>query len=299
MSGWLSERKPRGTRVVLEEVYNREGHWTRQFPVRIDPWSVVEHWASENKYYLVAFRGQRRLYQKETGWSSFNYLTYVDFKYHDGRMTVSSWIFVSLSIRLLSFLLLPSEMGLEPKGLVGVRKRRDTCREMNTLLVRFKQTPIVGSEGLHFLDFDPTTILLGGLCFLTLFLSLYVTTLKLQVVPALANILLWRMGNHLLVLLFSACAILVTHDVIVIRRWDLPLYKWLSASIGAIAFTVITILLTMKTGQEMQIEKLAFHCWYRFQQTACREQVERLTPQQRTDLALQLERLRTEIATKR
>jgi len=298
MSGWLGEKRPRGTRVVTEEIYNRDGHWIRQFPVRTDPWSVVEHWASENKYYLVAFRGQRRLYQKETGWGSLNYLTYVDLKFHDGRMTVVSWIFVSFAFRILSLFLLPSEMSFDPHGIIGVRKRRQTCRELNLLLSRFKQVPIIGSSGLHFMDLDPSTLLVGGLSFLTLFLSLYVTTMKLQIQPLLANVLLWKMGKHLLSLIVVAAILVVIHDLFIIRRWSLPLYKWVSAGCAMTIFIIVVLLLTMKTGQEMKFEKLAYHCWYRFSESSCREQVLMLPLEERTHLFEQIQRLQSEIAIK-
>jgi hypothetical protein len=202
-------------------------------------------------------------------------------------------------LRLLSLFILPGEMGLEPNGWIGVRKRRETCRELNSLLARFKQTPIVGSGGLHFMDLDPSTIVFGMLCFFSLFLSLYVTTLKLQILPEIANVLLWKMGSHLAGLMLGAIGLILVHDLILIRRCSLPVYKWISASIGILAFSVLTIVVTMKTGREMQFEKMAYHCWYQFRESSCREQLAKLSPEQRFHLYQHLQRLESEIAIRK
>ena len=47
------------------EETDRDDRWVRNFSIRTDPWVMIEHWASEQNYRMVAMKGSsRRLYVK-------------------------------------------------------------------------------------------------------------------------------------------------------------------------------------------------------------------------------------------
>src|SRR5438046_2401921 len=88
----LVSKKPKKVRVAREEYLNREGHWSREFSARTEPWPIIEHWAHEYGFHLVAMRGPKRLYQKHDNESRFVWL--LEVKQHERRVTMSAWVHV-------------------------------------------------------------------------------------------------------------------------------------------------------------------------------------------------------------
>lgn len=292
---WGSGRKR--SRVIAQEVYNRDGHWTRVFPSRTEGWAVIEHWAAENRYYLVALKGQRRLYQKEAGTGTFYYLTYVDIKHHDNKITVSAWIHVSFALRLFSLFLLPSYMDLSPDGFIGVRKRRDTAREMNSLLVRLRQLPIVGSENFHILDLDYTTLGLIGTLGIPLLLSTYVLVRKLTLVPGLTSTLIIGIGRNLSFLIALAMALIAVHDIVLVRKFSSWVLKSIFAGTALLIFSIATLFLTLGTTTEMRMARFAHHCLFA-KNTKCAQEIQGLSEKERASVEQTLDEMDKEVAVR-
>ena len=158
----MADKHPKRRRLreesMLEELLDRDGHWTREFPSRSIIWPIIEHWAAENGYHLVALRANRRLYQ--LGEEGGSFVTY--FELAPGRNPRAGEGLVAASFRARAFraFLLPAEVPMDPRGWVGLRYRRFICRTLNSFLERCGQPPILHSKNFHPADLDATTLIL-------------------------------------------------------------------------------------------------------------------------------------------
>ena len=268
----------------------------RDFNARCLPWPVVEQWANDWGYYLVAMKGNRRLYEK--GQNPALYQTYLDIKEHDGHVTMAAWVQVGITLRLLSLFLLPREMKIDPTGIMGIVKRRAACREMNSLLERFRQVHIIGSGNLHWADLDITTLSLAASFLLPLALFLGFTGWGLELRPGLSNSLLIAMGEKASWLAGTATALLALQQCGVIRWLDRLLYRGLAAGASFTLFTVVAVVLLTRTAAEMAEARLTYHCVHRGDGRRCGEEIAKMSPTRRTDLLNRLKALEMELAAR-
>ena len=283
-------------RPPLEESANRDGHWTREFSSRLEVWPIAEPWVSDLDYHMIAAKGRRRLYLKEHG--PF-YRTIVDIKQHESQVTVSSWIEVKFLARLLTLFLLPSEMFPNPNGILGVKRRRETCRELNLLLERFRQAPILGSDSFHLFDLDITTLSLLFFFLLPFLLFLIGTAAKFEIVPGLSNTLLTTMAKQWSVLLSTGLGLLGLHHFLFVRKFnEQPAFRIASSGVIGIAFLVFSIVLLTRTSGEMLESRFVHHCLTHFSENRCRENLSNLPDRSRELLDQRLKRLEKELATR-
>lgn len=270
------KRRSRGPR---EEDYNREGHWTRTFTVRTESWPIVEHWCTEHKFRLIATKGRRRLYQQ--GFTTARYSTFFDIRHEETSIQITVWIRAGWQIRLLTLFRVPSDMPLEPRGFWGVIKRRKVCREVNALLGRFKQAPIMDSERFHPGDIDATTLALFFSFFIPIFTFVTATVPKFEMKSGLSNPLLISMGKPFGILLgVGACLLVVHHYAFAMRMKEL-LWKAVSAGGAFLLFAVFATVLLTQTRTEMTLTKLTYHCLHSFDQAGCGEALDEIPEKNR------------------
>lgn len=286
--------KKRRRRLPDMETFNRDDHWERHFTVRNDVWPVIEHWAAENDYHLVAIKGKRRLYQKgeNTNW----FANLVDVK-HDGRsVTLSSWIHVGWIPRALSLYIYPENLEIMPDGYVGIVRRRRACHNLNELLFRLKQPDIIGSSTFHVADLDFTTLCLFGLIAWPQVLFLAHSGVKMEIRGGLSRELLIRIGESWGILLAVSIALLITHHKYIVRKLKVTWMKWTSVGVGGMTFAVLAILLLTRTSSLMAQDKVLYYCLYRLNQPACDETLNRLSPKEQQFVMQRLNQLQQELA---
>lgn len=279
-------RKRKIARAPVEEMCNRDGHWAREFSSRLEAWPIVEPWVSDRDFHMIAAKGRRRLYLKEQG--PF-FRTLVDIKQYESQVTVSAWIEVKFWARALSLFLIPSEMFIDPGGVLGVRARRAACRDLNDLLDRFRQAPILGSEGFHFLDMDATTLVLLAVLVLPFIGFLAASFAKFEVVPGLSNALLLSIGKHLGMLAGGAFAVLFAHHSFAVKRFRENIaVRAGSAAIAMISFSLLTIALLTRTTAEINEQRFVHHCVLHFKEGSCRSAIDTLPANTREAIASKL-----------
>jgi len=289
-------RAKKMARPPMEEEANRDGHWTREFTSRLEAWPLVEPWVAENNYHMIAAKGRRRLYLKEHG--PF-YRTIIDIKQHESQMTVSAWIEVKFITRLLSLFFIPSEMFPTPSGVLGVKRRRETCRELNGLLERFRQAPILGSDSFHFFDLDITTLSLFFFFLLPFVLFLVGTFAKFEVVPGLSNALLANMAKYWSGIMTTAVTILAVHHFLFVKKFnEQPVFRLASSITFALGFLIFTIVLLTRTSSEMLEARFVHHCVTHFNPNRCQEMLSMLPERSRDALGQRLKRLDKELSKK-
>lgn len=289
---WLGSTRKRSR--FRKEVYNRQLHWAREFYAQSDPWPIVEHWTAENTFSLVALRGKRRLYRKGDNPAFFS--IFLDIKQNEDRMTLSAWITVGFVARILSFFLLKPELPISPTGYLGVRVRRQACRDINSLLMRFRQQLIYGSDTFHLLDLDPTTLALGCLFLMPAMGYLAANITKLEVVSGLSNNLLFSLGKHLSLLFGVAALLLLVHDFFVVKRYGSLPMRVTSMVVGMILFVVLSIYLATRTATEMVETKLTFYCVHSYHPKICPKLLDEMSEEARLEVLNKLQRLYQELS---
>jgi hypothetical protein len=284
-------------RTPAEESYGRDGHWRRDFSVRTEPWPIIEHWASEYGFHLIAVRGKRRLYQK--GEHAFHYLTFIDVKQAESHLSFNAWIRVGWFMRLMTLFFLPSEMPVNPKGFLGIVRRRQVCREINSLLSRFKQPLILESGGFHWADLDITTLaltvgLVAGVAFFV-----FATTFRFELKPGLAGGLLYPIVQQAGLLVVIGLVLMTLHQGIVIRKWWIHWPVKLGSMFGALLIFVVFIVgFTLKTSSEMMEVKVTYHCIYHYRKDLCQQILGRLSPGDRSYVLGKLNLLQNELSVR-
>jgi len=255
---------------------------------------ILEHWASEHDFRMVAMKGKRRLYQR--GHRSSPYIVFVDFKQRESEISVTAWIHVSLTMRLLSLLLLPVELLVEPSGWLAAIQRRKVCHEMNVLLDRYRQPPIFGSRGFHLADIDITTLGMMVLMTLPIFFYLFSASSQIEVRSGLFNELLAAVGRHFGVLVSAGGGILALHQFVVVRTLPQLLWKNVSVFVGAGIFFLVSLSLLTRTSQDVTHGKITHFCVQQFDRVNCNQALDRLTPEERDQVRLRLRQIDKELS---
>ena len=276
-------------REPKEELSNRDGHWTRDFSVRADPWLTVESWAPANGFILGATRGKRRLYQKSLPYSGA--VVFLDIKEHELHVTLSAWIQFSLSARMAHLFLLPREVNPSPNGFLGVMARRSACRDLNSLLERLRQPSILGSESFHVADLDPSALLLAASLLLPLTLFFAGSIPKLEMKPALLPSLFSYWGKSALYLTLAAVSFTGIQQLLS-ARWLRE--TWMKAATSGLFFILTTtacILALGRVGARTAESKIVYNCLQAAQSPECTRVLETLPIRERQELFLKLQSL--------
>lgn len=294
LGSWTKKKKKRH---LEEEDSNRDGQWTRDFSARAESWPMIEHWAVEHGYRMIACKPRRRMYVKSS--NEHFYSRYLDIRHEDTRVVLSGWIGVGFRLRAFCLFLMPSILPIEPKGFLGIRTRRRACHEFNVLLSRFRQPTIVGSEGLHIADLDLSTLLMSGIFLgvLTAF-SIFSST-KMEVTPGLSNGMLSELLQKISWLVVLGTSFLSVHHWGVTKRFSESWKKGLSASILSLVFTGLSLFLITRTVHEFAKQKISHHCLWQLNSERCETALSLLSAKERADLTHRLETLQKEIVLRK
>ena len=101
---------------------------------------VLAGWARETGYNLRQELDGRRVYQKGTGMLVAPMMLEVAKNGDDVELT--AWVRMSFFVRLMSFFILPAEMGIESGGFRAAAPRAIARKAINKLLVACGQTPL-------------------------------------------------------------------------------------------------------------------------------------------------------------
>ncbi len=113
---------------------------TRSFTTPSEFWSKVEAWAPKHGYRSVASEGGSRTYQKGIGfWVAPMMLKLTE---SDGTVSMEAWIRAGTFVRIMSFFILPAEMGIESGGFKAMLPRNIARKAVNELLSVLEQPPI-------------------------------------------------------------------------------------------------------------------------------------------------------------
>jgi hypothetical protein len=276
------------------ETTNRDGHWTRVFAARTDPWLGVGAWASNHGYTLAALRGKRRLYRKQF---SSRTVVWVDIKEHEGRMTLSAWLRFAFWSRALHGFALPEEMNPSPHGWLGAFARRTACRDLNALLASSHQAPILGSQSFHPADLDPSTFWLAGLSLIPLAVfcagTLPEWELRLSVLPVLFAY--WGQRASWLVVAIAAAVVAQEAGTRWLRANALKIGSVVALLTAITSFSVVSL---SRSSREARETELAYHCLRVGEAPACRELMESLPPDRRLGLLQHLQSVEQQLAVK-
>lgn len=110
------------------------------FRPEFDIWPVVDRWASINSFSITQSAGFGRLYQKGKGFLVAPMM--VDIRQTNGTVRVEAWVRFNFIVRLMSFFILPAEMGVQSGGFKGVVPRSLARDAVNELLMQLRQLPI-------------------------------------------------------------------------------------------------------------------------------------------------------------
>ena len=283
MSDTAWKTKKRKVKLAPQETTNRDGHWTRRFSVRTEPFPILEHWASENGFRLAAVKGKRRLYRK--GRNPALYTVFLDFRVQgENEVIVSVWIQVGLSMRALWFFQIGNVMNLEPSGWPGIRFRRQICAEVNSLLTRMDQATIFGSDSFHIADTDVSTLLLTGLFTFPTAVFVLATGKEFQFKPGLINELASLLGYPLLTLGATAMGLWAIHHFVSIRKLKAPLLKMISALAAALIYCSVTGVVLAKTSSEINAAKVTYYCVHHSENRACSNFLNSLSTRERSNV---------------
>jgi hypothetical protein len=97
-----------------------------------DIWPQVDGWASANGYNRRAPTGSERLYQKGTGMLVAPMM--LSIRQENGVVTLEAWVRSNLFVRMMSFFILPAEIGIESGGFKAVLPRKIARDAVNGLL---------------------------------------------------------------------------------------------------------------------------------------------------------------------
>lgn len=259
---------------LLEEAIDREGDWLREFSSRSIIWPVFEHWAAENGYRLIALRNKRRLYQ--FGRDKSQFITFVDVKQDGTHVRFKAWTRASWLARVFRLFLLPAKMSIDPQGFLAIRYRRKVCHQLNSLLERLGQPPILFSQNFHWADLDLTTIALIPLVIAPTAAFTYVCVPPLQSIlyqfdNETLQLMLFTLGVRLSVISLLALTLVGVHHWVVVRRLNFWLAKIGSVVVAGLIVTFTAMGLRPGTDPAALKKQATVHCLYEFEQESCQK----------------------------
>ena len=287
---WPKRKK---AKILPGEDFDREGHWVRDFKVRQESWSIIEHWASECGYRMVACKPRRRLYQRG---NSKAYLTLVDIRHEEHRVVLTSWIQVGFKLRLATLWVLPKELPVEAAGFLGIRTRRAATRDLNLLLGRLRQHEILNSRSFNVFDLDLSTLLLSAVLIIPWCYYAFSSALRVEVRPGLSASLLGTLATKLMLLFVVAMTVILLHHWVMVKKMSKTWIKITSASVLGILFAALSMVFVTRTATEIREQKIAHHCILRFDSARCSQELAQMSPKDREILTKRMDAVQKELA---
>lgn len=107
-----------------------------EFTPALDPWPIVDAWATESGFKLQPPDGQPgRLYQKGIGFLVAPMMLRID-QQASGGLRLDAWIRVGLFVRACGLFLIPALMGVQSGGFKLALPRKIAREAVNKLLAR-------------------------------------------------------------------------------------------------------------------------------------------------------------------
>lgn len=281
------EDKPVKRKIATIEDTDRFNNWYRNFSVRSEAWPTIEHWAHEMNYHLTAMKGQKRVYTK--GYDSQMYQTFVEFRQADGRVNVSAWIQVGSLLRWLTLFQLPEVLPIDPSGWKGIQTRRTACHDLNSLLIRFRQREIAGSDGWHWADLDLTSIVFFFFSLFTLGYFGVLSALRMEIRPNLSNGLLTIILEKVGYLGAFALVFMILHEGIVIKRLEKTWARWASMAGLSLFLTIGSIFFLFQSQSRIQELKTSHYCITQYDAKRCETLVQSMKPEEKDAMKKRLE----------
>ncbi|MEW6278783.1 MAG: hypothetical protein AB1758_09190 [Candidatus Eremiobacterota bacterium] len=111
----------------------------REFDAPANFLEVLDAWAKETDYKLLAQEGTTTRYQCGTGFLVAPMLLNVTLD--GGRVRLEAWVYSNLLVRLMSLFILPERLPIESGGFRGVLPRNIARGKVNKLMERLGQPP--------------------------------------------------------------------------------------------------------------------------------------------------------------
>jgi len=108
------------------------GRTVREFTAGADLWQIVDAWAQQTGYRLVAYDQVSRLYQRGEGFLVAPQRLQVI--YIGAGYRLEAYVWVPMFTRIFTFMLMPEELRLESGGFTGTFPRKTARGHVNLLL---------------------------------------------------------------------------------------------------------------------------------------------------------------------
>ncbi len=274
------------------EETDRSDRWVRNFSVRTDPWVMIEHWASEQNYRMIAMKGSsRRLYVKnhDAKWLS----QYVDVRVtgDNSRVQIVGWMMPGWAAKLASLYRLKVPVNLFEAGWIGKRLRRHFTLELNILLLRFRQSAITGSLGFNLMDLRPETFAFSAGLIL---ISLLFPALFLLQMPISKTWLGYSLTQTLNQFLWVAIPAGVVAAILALV-YKFSAVRWVRAAVAGLGFALVLGVGGYKLHTDLgkHVTKVAFaSCFESTADLTCQKWLHSIPADKRMQVILQLDRLR-------
>ena len=117
-----------------------KGRTVRDFTAGSDMWQILDGWAQQTGYKLIAYDDVSRLYQRGEGFWVAPQRVQINFTgagYH-----LEAYVWVPLYTRIFTFMLMPEEMKIESGGFIGAVPRKKARGQVSMLMQALGQPPI-------------------------------------------------------------------------------------------------------------------------------------------------------------
>lgn len=274
------------------EEFDRDDRWVRQFALRTDPWIMIEQWASDTNFRMIAMKGSsRRLYVKnhDSRWLS----QYVDIKCTDGntRLRIVAWMMPGWLAKMAALWRLKIPVNLYEAGWIGKRMRRQFTLELNVLLTRLHQKVMTGSTGFNLMDLRPETLAFGtGL----ILISLLFPALFLLQMPMTKAWLGYSLTRALHQFLWVAVPALVVAAIVALV-YRFSEVRWIRGTTAGVLFAAILGFGGYKLHSDLSqhVTKVAFaNCFEATHDQTCQKWLQSIPAEKRAEVIRQLDRLR-------
>ncbi|RJP31032.1 MAG: hypothetical protein C4536_08835 [Actinobacteria bacterium] len=116
------------------------GRTVREFTAGADFWNILDGWAQQTGYRLIAFDQSSRLYQRGVGFLVAPQR--LQATYTGAGYRLEAFVWVPLFTRVFTLMLMPEELRIDPGGFTGTLPRSTARGHVNLLLQALGQPPI-------------------------------------------------------------------------------------------------------------------------------------------------------------
>ncbi len=213
-------------------------------------------------------------------------------------MHISASILVSLIPRILSLFAYPEEINLVSTSFVGARVRRQYARDLNGLLIRFRQEAIIGSDGIHVADIELSTMIFAATLLIPFAGFLLLRYTHSQSIFGFNKIVVENLGNEAFLFGGMVVAFLIL-QVAVSRIFAMKLVGWITSGVFAVVFFILLGLTLSRNGVENREYAFTYHCLHHYDPAQCRAAINGLPVKEQEGLMGKVLSLEKELSLRR